>query len=71
VRRVLVAAGAVLAVLGLSGCLTPLTAPQPLLPVPATVSPLLGVYEPGVPASYSGVTGFAAAAGVRPRIVVY
>lgn len=70
-RRVLVAAGAVLAVLGLSGCLTPLTAPQPLLPVPAPVSPLLGVYEPGVPASYSGVTGFAAAAGVRPRIVVY
>lgn len=70
-RRALVAAGAVLAVLGLAGCLTPLTAQPPLLPVPAPVSPLVGVYEPGSPGSYAGITEFTAAAGVTPAIVVY
>ena len=31
----------------------------------------LGVYEPGAPRSYAGVTAFTAATGVRPGVVVY
>jgi len=31
----------------------------------------LGVYTPGVPGSYAGLTAFTAATGVRPRVVVY
>ncbi len=43
----------------------------PLSPAPAPARPLVGVYEPGAPASWSGVAAFTAATGVRPRIVVY
>jgi mannan endo-1,4-beta-mannosidase len=54
-----------------AGCLTPLTSQQPLTPVPVPASPLAGVYEPGVPGSWSKVTEFTGATGVEPRIVVY
>jgi mannan endo-1,4-beta-mannosidase len=33
--------------------------------------PELGIFEPGVPGSYSPVDDFAAAAGVRPNLVMY
>lgn len=54
-----------------TGCLTPLTAPRSLRPVPVPASALVGVYEPGVPADWTVIEGFAAASGIRPRIVVY
>jgi hypothetical protein len=60
-----------------AGCLTPLRAQQPaaahqpLTPVPAPASPLVGVFEPDAPASWSQVTEFTSATGVKPRIVVY
>jgi hypothetical protein len=54
-----------------AGCLTPLTSQQPLTPVPAPSSPLVGVYEPGVPGSWSNIAEFTAATGVPPAIVVY
>ena len=57
--------------LALAGCLTPLTSRAPLTPVPASARPLIGVYEPGVPGSWSPVATFAAATGVEPAIVVY
>jgi mannan endo-1,4-beta-mannosidase len=31
----------------------------------------LGVYVPGVPGSYAGVSSFASVTGIRPRVVVY
>jgi mannan endo-1,4-beta-mannosidase len=54
-----------------AGCLTPLTSQQPLTPVPVPASPMVGVYEPGVPGSWSKITEFTAATSVQPRIVVY
>jgi hypothetical protein len=42
-----------------------------LSPVPAPESPLIGVYEPGVPQGWSDITEFAGATGLDPRIVVY
>ncbi len=57
--------------LALTGCLTPLTSRPPLTPLPAPTSPLVGVYEPGVPGSWSHVAEFAAATGVEPAIAVY
>jgi Glycosyl hydrolase family 26 len=39
--------------------------------LPATPASYLGVYAPGVPGSYAGVTSFASTTGVRPRLVVY
>jgi glycosyl hydrolase family 26 len=71
VRRVTIAAAAAVCLLAVTGCLTPLTSPQPLTPVPAPASPLIGVYEPGAPGSWSQVTEFTNATGVKPRIVVY
>jgi glycosyl hydrolase family 26 len=71
VRRVTVAAAAVAVLLAVTGCLTPLTSQRPLTPVPDPASPLVGVYEPGVPGSWAPITGFTNATGVRPRIVVY
>jgi hypothetical protein len=62
-------AGAVL--LAVTGCLTPLREPVPLTPVPAPVSPLVGVYEPGSPNSWTHIAEFAGQTGVQPRIVVY
>jgi mannan endo-1,4-beta-mannosidase len=77
-RRVVVAAAAAVAIsLGITGCLTPLTSqhpsasPQPLRPVPVPESPLVGVYEPGAPGSWSPIAEFTNATGVKPRIVVY
>jgi mannan endo-1,4-beta-mannosidase len=57
--------------LAATGCLTPLTSRPPLTPVPASAGPLIGVYEPGVPGSWSPVAQFAGATGVEPAIVVY
>jgi mannan endo-1,4-beta-mannosidase len=71
VRRLTVAAVAATIVLATAGCLTPLTSRQPLTPVPAPASPVVGVYEPGVPGSWSKITEFTDATGVKPRIVVY
>jgi mannan endo-1,4-beta-mannosidase len=69
--RVTLAAAGAAVVLAVTGCLTPLTAPQPLTPVPAPVSPLVGVYEPAAPGSWSQIAEFGNATGVTPRIVVY
>jgi len=38
---------------------------------PPKPSTFLGVYTPGVPTSYAGVTAFTATTGVRPGVVVY
>ena len=70
-RRFRVAALVGSVLLAATGCLTPLTSQQPLTPVPTPASPLVGVYEPGVPGSWSQVAGFTSATGVQPRIVVY
>jgi mannan endo-1,4-beta-mannosidase len=39
--------------------------------LPDTPGAYLGVYAPGVPGSYAGLTAFTSATGVRPRLVVY
>ena len=70
-RMVAVAAMAAAVLLASAGCLTPLTSRQPLTPVPAPASPLVGVYEPGAPGSWSGIAEFTGATGVAPAIVVY
>ncbi len=70
-RRVTVAAAAAVVLVAATGCLTPLTSRQPLSPVPTPASPLVGVYEPGAPGSWSPITEFTNATGVKPRIVVY
>jgi len=70
VRRGTVAAVATV-LLAATGCLTPLTPQRPLTPVPVPASPLVGVYEPGAPGSWSDITKFTNATGVKPRIVVY
>jgi hypothetical protein len=54
-----------------TGCLTPLRSQPPLAPAAVPASPLVGVYEPGSPGSWSNVAGFTTATGVRPRVVVY
>jgi Glycosyl hydrolase family 26 len=71
VRRVMVAAMVATILVAATGCLTPLTSQQPLTPVPVPASPLVGVYEPGVPGSWSKITEFTVATSVEPRIVVY
>jgi glycosyl hydrolase family 26 len=71
VRRVMVAAMVATILVAATGCLTPLTSQQPLAPVPVPASPLVGVYEPGVPGSWSKITEFTVATSVEPRIVVY
>lgn len=70
-RRCTVTAAVATVLLAATGCLTPLTSQQPLTPVPAPPSPLVGVYEPGAPSSWSKITEFISATGVKPRIVVY
>ena len=40
-------------------------------PFPTTPGSYLGVYAAGAPSSYAGVTAFASATGVKPRLVVY
>jgi len=71
VRRLTVAAVVATVVLAVTGCLTPLTSQQRPAPVPAPASPLVGVYEPGAPGSWSQITQFTDATGVKPRIVLY
>jgi mannan endo-1,4-beta-mannosidase len=71
VRRLTVAAVAATVLLAATGCLTPLTSQQPLTPVPTPASPLVGVYEPGAPGSWSQITEFTGATGIKPRIVEY
>lgn len=70
-RMVTVVAVVAAVLLAVAGCLTPLTSQQPLTPVPAPASPLVGVYAPGAPGSWSQVAEFAAATGVQPGIAVY
>jgi len=70
-RRVIGTALAAVVLLAAAGCLTPLTSQRPLTPVPASASPLVGVYEPGAPDSWSGIAQFTSASGVKPGIVVY
>ena len=79
-RRITTAAAAAAIALAVTGCLTPLTAPQhpssvpgtpvPLTPAPVPAHPLVGVYEQGAPPSYSPITKFTSATGVRPGIVL-
>ena len=70
-RRVMVAAMVATVLMAAAGCLTPLTSQQPLTPVPVPASLLVGVYEPGVPGSWSNIAEFTTATGVKPGIVVY
>lgn len=70
-RRLAFASVAAAIALAVAGCLTPLRSQQPLTPVPPQTSPLVGVYEPGVPGSWSQVAEFARMTGVQPRVVVY
>ena len=70
-RRVTLAAIVAAVLLAATGCLTPLTSQQPLTPVPAPANPLVGVYEPGAPGSWSQIAEFTDATGVKPTIVVY
>jgi mannan endo-1,4-beta-mannosidase len=46
-------------------------AAPPSAVAPPKPSTILGVYTPGVPTSYAGVTAFTATTGVRPGVVVY
>lgn len=39
--------------------------------LPATPDSYIGLYERGMPVSYSGVSNFTATTGVKPRLVVY
>jgi mannan endo-1,4-beta-mannosidase len=73
VRRITIAAVVATVLLAVTGCLTPLTSRQPPTPVPVPVParPLVGVYASGAPVSWSGITKFTRATGVKPRIVVY
>jgi mannan endo-1,4-beta-mannosidase len=70
-RKVTVVAIAAAVLLTATGCLTPLTSQQPLTPVPTPARPLVGVYEPEAPGSWSQIAEFTAATGVKPGIVVY
>jgi mannan endo-1,4-beta-mannosidase len=71
VRRLVVATVAATILLAATGCLTPLTSQQPLAPVPTPARPLVGVYEPGAPGSWSQITEFTGATGIKPGIVEY
>ena len=70
-RRGIVAAAAAIILLAATGCLTPLTAQQPLIPVPVPAHPLVGVAEKGAPGNWSGISKFTRASGIKPKIVVY
>ncbi len=63
-----------LAAVLLAGCASSATGPSQSVS-PAAVSPpagpLVGVYEPGVPGSWSGLAEFASATGVAPRVALY
>ncbi|HXW43805.1 MAG TPA: glycosyl hydrolase [Streptosporangiaceae bacterium] len=65
------AAAAATLLLAVAGCLTPLTAQPARRPVPVPARPMVGVFEPDAPGSWSQVAEFTSATGVRPRIVLY
>jgi Glycosyl hydrolase family 26 len=71
--RMLVKVAAIMAVVMLvsTGCHTQLTSRRLLASVPTPASPLVGVYEPGAPGSWSQITHFAGATRVQPGIVEY
>src|ERR1700689_5476684 len=81
VRVRAVAAVVVVAAAVLAGCSTPLAwrPPSAASPLSSAISasaidasgPAPGVYEQGVPGSWSPLTEFTAATGVHPRIVLY
>ncbi len=71
----IIVAVAITVATGLGGRSVPGKSADPAAPqratLPRTPEAYLGVYEPGVPESYSGLTAFAAATGVKPGVVVY
>ena len=78
--RLLVAVTSALAIIGCAitvlvaggaGRTAPAQKPSAQAELPTTAGSYLGVYSPSAPASYAGVTSFAAATGVKPRLVVY
>jgi len=71
VRGVTIAAAVATVLLAATGCLTPLTSQPPLTPVPTPANPLVGVYGPGAPGSWSPIAKFTDTTGVKPGIVVY
>jgi mannan endo-1,4-beta-mannosidase len=55
-----------------AGCRQPgFPADAAATPPPVSGTPLIGVYEQGVPMHYGLITSFAAATGIKPRIVLY
>jgi hypothetical protein len=48
-----------------------LPSPQDPNRLPTTPASYVGLYKPGVPASYASITNFTTVTGVRPRIVAY
>jgi mannan endo-1,4-beta-mannosidase len=73
VPSVVVVIVSVLVVLGASSTKQLVHPPQPpaSAALPAAPESYLGVYAAGVPASYAGVSAFANATEVKPRLVVY
>lgn len=71
VRMVKIAAVMAAVMLVSTGCHTQLTSRRLLASVPVPASPLVGVYEPGAPGSWSQVAQFAGATRVQPGIVEY
>jgi mannan endo-1,4-beta-mannosidase len=67
----IIVAVAVTVATGLGGKSTAGKSVDPAAPQSHTPRAYLGVYAPGAPGSYDGVTAFAAATGVRPSVVVY
>jgi Glycosyl hydrolase family 26 len=66
-------AAAIVSAFVVTGARSPKEAVRPPGSVGLSTAPgsYLGVYAGGVPSSYAGVTAFASATGVRPRLVVY
>jgi hypothetical protein len=54
-----------------SGVPAPAAARGPFAAIPAAPGSLNGVYENGAPASYAGITRFAAATGTTPHVALY
>jgi mannan endo-1,4-beta-mannosidase len=75
-RRILTTCVAIIAAVGIAtGVVLYNKSADPAGPLPvhlpATSNSYLGVFTKGVPDSYSGVTSFANAAGIKPDIVMY
>ncbi len=71
----IIAAVAITVTTGLDGRSPAAKSGDPAAPKPVTLArrpaAYVGVYAPGVPHSYAGVTTFAADTGVKPSVVVY